>query len=179
MKLLILILSMFLSPVDETNKTTAPKAQLVPELSVFEPLLGKTFRGEFVGSTPEKPVYDVSKWERAMNGKAIRVLHSVNDGAYGGETIIMWDAKEKKIGFWYFTTEGFFTQGHFEINGKVWTSTEKVTGNANGITEVKATSTLADDGSLHVSSQYLTNGKWEKGHEIKYQSAPDAEVKFK
>lgn len=179
MKLYLLLFSLFIAPTDENITTEPPKPQLTPELSVFEPLVGKTFRGEFAGSTPEKPIYDVSKWERAMNGKAIRVLHSVNDGAYGGETIVMWDAKEKKIGFWYFTTEGFFTQGHFEINGKVWTSSEKVTGNANGITEVKATSTLADDGTLEVSSQYLTNGKWEKGHDIKYRVAPDAEVKFK
>lgn len=179
MKLYLLLFSLFIAPTDENITTEPPQPQLTPELSVFEPLVGKTFRGEFAGSTPEKPIYDVSKWERAMNGKAIRVLHSVNDGAYGGETIVMWDAKEKKIGFWYFTTEGFFTQGHFEINGKVWTSSEKVTGNANGITEVKATSTLADDGTLEVSSQYLTNGKWEKGHDIKYRVASDAEVKFK
>lgn len=179
MKSFLLLLCMFVVPVDETAKTDAPKPQLTPELSVFEPLVGKTFRGEFVGSTPEKPMFDVSKWERAMNGKAIRVLHSVNDGEYGGETVVMWDAKEKKIGFWYFTTAGFYTQGHFEIDGKKWTSVEKVTGNSQGITEVKATSFLEDDGTLKVSSQYLTNGKWEKGHEINYKTSPDAEVKFK
>lgn len=175
----LIAICFILPTTDETAPAVAPKSQLVPELSVFEPLVGKTFRGEFAGSTPEKPIYDISKWERTLNGKAIRVTHSVNEGEYGGETIVMWDAKEKKIGFWYFTTEGFFTQGYFEINGKIWTSTEKVTGNANGITEVKATSTLADDGTLEVNSQYLTNGKWENGHQIKYRVVPNAEVKFK
>jgi hypothetical protein len=30
-------------------------------------------------------MFDVSHWERAMNGRAIRMLHSVNDGEYGGD----------------------------------------------------------------------------------------------
>jgi hypothetical protein len=32
---------------------------------------------------------------------------------------------------------------------------------------------------LLVSSKYLSNGKWEKGHEIQYKPAPDAKVLFK
>ncbi len=148
-------------------------------LKVFQPLIGKTFRGEFADSTPLKPKFDVSRWERAMNGQAVRMLHSVNDGEYGGETIIMWDTASKSIRYWYFTTAGFHTEGTMDIQGDAWTSVEKVVGNANGITEVKATSQLSADGHLKVSSQYLSKGQWEKGHQIDYAPSPDASVVFK
>ena len=149
------------------------------QLKVFQPLVGKTFKGEFADSTPEKPMFDVSHWERAMNGQAIRILHSVNDGMYGGETILMWDSKQQKVAFWYFTTAGFYTQGTMDVDGEKWSSVEKVTGEEKGITEVKSTSELTADGKLVVKSQYLRNGKWEKGHEINYVESHDAKVVFK
>ncbi len=153
--------------------------ELQEHLKVFQPLVGKTFKGEFADSTPEKPMFDVSRWERAMNGQAIRILHSVNDGHYGGETILMWDSKQKKVAFWYFTTAGFYTQGTMDVADKKWSSVEKVTGEEQGITEVKSTSEVSADGKLIVKSQYLRNGKWEQGHEINYVEAPDAKVVFK
>ncbi len=174
---LAMLLTLMLS-VASTNEPVAPPA-LHEQLKVFEPLLGKTFRGEFANSTPDKPKFDVARWERAMNGQAIRILHSVNDGEYGGETILMWEPSKKSISYWYFTTAGFHTEGTMDVNGREWTSTEKVVGNANGITEVQATSKLNDASELTVSSKYLSNGQWEKGHEIQYKSAPDAKVVFK
>ena len=153
--------------------------ELSEHLKVFQPLVGKTFKGEFADSTPEKQKFDVSRWERALNGKAVRVLHSVNDGVYGGETIIMWDAKQERVAFWYFTTAGFQTQGTMVIDGTKWSSTEKVTGNEQGITEVRATSEFTSDGKLIVRSQYFHDGKWEKGHEINYAESSDAKVVFK
>lgn len=157
----------------------AGKEQLIPELKFFESLVGKTFRGEFANSTPEKPMFDVSRWERALNGRAIRLLHSVNDGEYGGETLVMWDPETKQLRSWYFTTAGFHTEGSFSIAGTRLISTEKVTGNENGITEVRATSELTPSGQLTVKSEYFAQGKWVPGHSITYHEAPDAKVVFK
>ncbi len=168
---------LFLSP--QTSSKPEPQPTLHEQLKIFEPLLGKTFRGEFADSTPEKPKVDVSRWERAMNGQAVRILHSVNHGEYGGETIIMWDKEKKSIAYWYFTTAGFHTEGTMMSADNEWTSTEKVVGNASGITEVKATSQFTSDGKLIVRSQYLSKGKWEKGHEVTYHPSPDAKVVFK
>jgi hypothetical protein len=167
--------------VQDLPKSNQPAGlqTLNEHLKIFEPLVGKTYRGEFASSTPEKPVFDVSRWERAMNGQAVRILHSVNDGEYGGETILMWDSNRNKVAFWYFTTAGFHTEGTMEIDGKVWTSTEKVTGEANGVTEVKASSEVTPEGGFIMKSEYFRNGAWEKGHEIHYKLAPDAEVRFK
>jgi len=64
----------------------AEKPSLDEHLEPFRPVLGKTWKGHFKNSTPEKPQVDVARWERALNGKAIPVLHSINDGVYGGES---------------------------------------------------------------------------------------------
>lgn len=152
---------------------------LAEPLKAFAPLLGKTWKGEFANSTAEKPIFDVARWERALNGKAVRVLHSVNDGAYGGETIITWDAKKKGLVYWYFTTAGFRTEGTMKHVDGQWIGHEIVAGAAGGITEVKSTSKLLPDGRLQVKAEYLKDGKWGLGREVHYKEAPEAKVIFK
>ena len=107
---------------------------LSKNLKVFEPYIGKTYEGEFAESTPEKPVFDVQYWERILNGNGIKITHSVNDGEYGGESIIMWDLKSESLQSWYFTTAGFYTEATVTFEDKKVVSIEKVTGNQNGIT---------------------------------------------
>src|SRR2546425_11963540 len=87
------------------------KSSLDEHLEPFRPFLGKTWKGYFKDSTLEKPQMDVARWERALNGKAVRVVHSVNNGVYGGESIILWDDKKKSLVFYYFTTADFYTTG--------------------------------------------------------------------
>jgi hypothetical protein len=157
----------------------AETASLHPKLEALRPFLGKTFRGEFANSTPEKPVVDVSHWERALNGNAIRSLHSINDGAYGGEMIIYWDEERQTIAYYYFTTAGFHTTGTMTVENGRFTSFEKVIGSADGITEVRGTGTINDDGTMTSSSEYLKNGEWVPGHGATYHEAPDAKVVFK
>jgi hypothetical protein len=148
-------------------------------LKPFAPLLGKTWKGEFKNSTPEKPLFDVARWERALNGKAVRVLHSFNDGVYGGETLILWDAKKNTLAYWYFTTAGFRTEGTMKYEDGQWTTHEVVAGAAGGITEVRAKSKILSDGRLHVKSEYLKDGAWTAGREVYYQVSPEAKVTFK
>jgi hypothetical protein len=159
-------------PADSSDTLAEP-------LKVFAPLVGKTWKGEFKSSTPEKPVFDVSRWERALNGQAIRVLHSVNNGAYGGETLILWDGEKKALTYWYFTTAGFRTEGTMKPEKGGWSAHETVHGAAGGITEVRSTSKLLDDGRLQVKAEYRKDGKWSGGREVTYQVAPDAKVVFK
>ncbi len=161
------------------SQARAEEPTLAKELAGLQPVIGKVFRGEFSNSTPEKPMVDISSYERVLNGKAVRMLHSVNDGQYGGETIFMWDDQQKKVVYWYFTTAGFTTQGTLELGKNQWTSLEEVKGNANGITKVRATTTLKDDGGLHVKSEYYTGEKWTPGHEVNYAPSKDAKVVFK
>lgn len=154
-------------------------SDLNEHLSFFKPLCGKTYRGEFAQSTPEKPQVDIMRVERAMNGQAVRIVHSVNDGAYGGESILMWDKETKKLRFWYFTTAGFFTTGTMETRDNQWTTVEKVTGNAGGVTEVRSTSIVEKDGRMTRKSEMFREGKWTPGHVIRYAESPGSTVRFK
>jgi hypothetical protein len=153
--------------------------KLAEPLKPFAPLLGKTWKGEFNTSTPQKPLFDVARWERALNGQAIRVLHSVNDGIYGGETLITWDARKKALTYWYFTTAGFRTEGTMKHQNGQWMGHEIVAGASNGITEVKSTSKLLPDGRLQVKAEYLKDGKWSAGREVIYAVTPKAKVIFR
>ena len=152
---------------------------LSEHLKVFEGHIGKTYKGEFSNSTKEKPVFDISHWERILNGMAIRIMHSVNEGEYGGESIITWSAEKNSLVSSYFTTAGFTTNAvlHFEDNKLI--SIEDVVGNENGITKVKAIIEFLTNGDLRNSSKYLMNDVWVDGHTIYYKEAPNAKVVFK
>jgi hypothetical protein len=152
---------------------------LNPRLEPLRPLLGKTWKGVFKGSKPEKPTIDVQRWERALNGQAVRLLHSINEGTYGGETLFLWNDKSKTVEYYYFTTAGFMTTGTLEVKeGKIQTH-EQVKGDAGGVTEIRATSEMLPEGKLHVKAEYLKNGQWTLGHEVTYQEDPASQVVFK
>lgn len=148
-------------------------------LKPLAPFLGKTWRGVFKESTPEKPMHDVAKWERALNGQAVRIVHSVNDGIYGGETFLVWDSKKQSLVFSYFTTAGFYTTGTARVEDGALVSHEFVTGNSEGITEVKAKSAILPDGTMKSQASYFRNGAWEDGHEILYREDPSAQIVFR
>ncbi len=168
-----LALSVLVSPAAALEET------LDPNLEPLRPFLGKTFRGEFADSTPEKPVVDVVRYERAMNGKAVRSLHSINDGEYGGETLIYWDSERKTLAFFYLTTAGFRTEGTIIATERKFSSLETVKGNAGGVTEVRGTATLHEDGTMTVVADYKRGDTWQKARETLYKPSPSAVVKFR
>lgn len=155
------------------------KGELDSNLEPLRPFLGRTWRGAFKDSTPDKPVIDIAVWERALNGKAVRIIHSINDGLYGGESIIHWDVARKTLAYHYFTTAGFHTTGTMTCADKTITAMEKVIGNTNGITEVRSTYHLQPDGTLLNKSEYLKGSVAAGGREVLYREAPAAIVKFK
>jgi len=166
--ILIFIIGLLISQNNEMNN-------LSKNLKVFEPYIGKTYKGEFSKSTPEKTIFDVQYWERILNGNGIKITHSVNDG----ESIIMWDLKSKSLQSWYFTTAGFYTEATVTFEDKKVVSIEKVTGNQNGITKIKSIVQLLPNGEMHSKAQYFQEGKWIDGHEIYYKEDPEAKIIFK
>ena len=70
-------------------------AEIDPRLAPLQPLVGKTWRGELSPPGAAKPVVDVSRFELILNGRAVRSVHSINDGEYGGETLFTWDDEKK------------------------------------------------------------------------------------
>ena len=157
----------------------ARPVELDAHLAPLKSLAGKTWRGVFPNSKPDKPVVDVSRFEVALNGKAVRNLHSINDGEYGGETLMVWDKEKQAIVYYYFTTAGFYTTGTIRPEEGSFTSHEVVKGDADGVAEVRATFRVLPDGRLHAHTEYLKQGKWVEGRDMHYVEAPDAKVKFK
>ena len=170
-----LVVALLIAPPAFANEAGV----LDEHLEALLPFIGKTWRGEFKDSKPDKPTIDVARWERALNGKAVRVLHSINDGIYGGESIIHWDSEKKQITYHYFSTAGFYNFGTMTITNQVITAVENVIGNKEGTTEVRSTYELRPDGTLLNKSQYLKNTESAGSREVLYKEDPKAEVKFK
>jgi hypothetical protein len=160
--------------------TSAAEPVLHPQLELFRPFLDSHWQGDLTEPGKEKKTIDRSVWSRTLNGQAIKTIHSVNDGEYGGETMIFWDQKQQKIAYYYFTTAGFYTHGtmSYDEKSKRIEALENVENNAQGITQVRSFSVLNPDGTLQVSSEYLQNGQWVKGHSALYKRLPHTEVKF-
>lgn len=149
-----------------------PNEHLLP----LAPLVGKTWRGEFAGSTPEQPMVDVQRWEWALGGQAIKIVHSLNDGAYGGESIVLWDTEHERLIYFYFTTQGFYTTGTMAAEDGFFVTHEEVSGAAGGVTAVRSTSRILSDGQIEVRTEFLRNGAWGPGREVIYVEDPTAEL---
>lgn len=151
---------------------------LAPELAIFEPYLG-TWEAEFPSREGQPKIIDVSHWERALNGKALKTKHSINDGAYGGESFMFWDTNVKQIRFYYFTTADFYTTGTIEAQGDgSFVAYEDVTGEsekAKGITKVRSTSELLGD-KMVVATSYLKHGEWTKPEKRVYRRSTKSVV---
>lgn len=174
----ILILLATFAVASVVHAVAGEKESLDENLEPLRPLLGKTWKGEMKGSTAGKPVVDIQRWERALNGKAVRILHSINQGAYGGESLVLWDASKKSVVYYYFTTAGFMTSGTMTLkDGKLLTH-ENVNGDAGGITEARATTEIGKDGSYHVVSDYLKDGKWVPGRDVTYKEDSSEKIIF-
>jgi hypothetical protein len=157
----------------------AGAAEMNPHLAPLAPLLGKTFRGVVSPPGAANPAVDVQRFELALNGQAVHNRHSVNDGAYGGETFIVWEEARQSLVSYYFTTAGFYTTGTLRVEDGAFVFHEVVKGAAGGVTEVEARSRVLPDGRLHVKARHLKDGQWVDARETDYVEDPQAVVRFK
>lgn len=154
--------------------------QLHAKLEPFRPYLNQHWRGDLTQPGKTEKVIDRSLWSRALNGQAIKTVHSINDGEYGGESFIFWDEAKQSLAYYYFTTAGFYTHGTMEFNvqsGEI-VALENVENNQNGITQVKSFSRILPDGTLQTKSSYLQNGNWVDGHSATYQPVAAQPIRF-
>ncbi len=153
---------------------------LHPKLEPLRPYLNQHWQGDLTQPGTDTAVIDRSLWSRALNGQAIKTVHSVNDGQYGGESFIFWDEAKQSLAYYYFTTAGFYTHGTMQFDAQVGEiiAVEKVENNQNGITEVKSFSRIMPDGKMKVKSSYLQNGNWIEGHSATYQPVAAQPIRF-
>ena len=165
MKHLILLLSLVL--VTPVFATDSPHEKL----TVFSPFIG-TWKAQFDDDTT-----DVSNWEWIMGGKALRIMHSINDGNYGGEALLHWNTDKEAITYRYVTTATFYTEGTITPTENGFDAHEIVFGNMGGITETRSSYSL-EEGEMRVWSQFLKDGEWAEKTQATYVKAADAEVRF-
>jgi hypothetical protein len=173
------LISITISVAVASSMAAAGQPALDSHLEFLQPWLDKTFKSE--GKTPGsgKPTTDVVRWERALNGSAVRIMHSLNEGAYGGEVIVRWDEEKQAVCYHYFTTDTFWTEGTMNFKDGKIRSHEFVKGKAGGVTEVRATLDMQPDGSYLQKSEFLKDGNWSPGREALYQPDPAARVIFR
>lgn len=162
-----------------TTTALAQQPTLHPQLEVFRPYLDTYWQGELTAPGSEEKQVDRSHWSRVLNGMGIKTVHAINDGVYGGESIIFWDEAKQSLAYYYFTTAGFYTHGTMRFDATTGSiiAQETVENNENGITEVQSSSTISGD-TLRVQSRYLKNGEWVPGHSVEYQRVTATPIKF-
>ncbi|HEX9808787.1 MAG TPA: hypothetical protein VGC25_04190, partial [Alphaproteobacteria bacterium] len=69
--------SRFMALLLVLTSAIASAAEPSPHLEPFQPFVGKTWKALV---DPEKGVHDVARWELALGGQVVRILHSVGDG---------------------------------------------------------------------------------------------------
>ncbi len=77
-----------------------------------------------------------------------------------------WDEAKQAVAYDYFTTADFTTRGTMTFkDGKILTH-EVVSGNAGGITEVRAEFAMRRDGTYQVKAEHLKDGVQSPGREV-------------
>ncbi len=130
-------------------------------------LAGHTFASEAVDASQAPS--DVSTWAFDLGGRVLVNRHALSDGSYGGVTHIYRNAKTGALDYVYVTSAGFHTTGSFTVlpDGG-WTAEEAVTGHKD-ITRVRSTGRLRADGTMRLTSEYLSRGVWSPGRDVIYR----------
>ena len=174
MKRILLILV----PIIFISGQTKSKTFLSEHLNGMKPFIGNTYKGNFINSTKENPMIDIISFERALNGNAVKVTHSVNNGEYGGETMVMWNPENGELQSWYFTSAGSLIIQNVQIKKDTFISIENVERNQNGITKVKTIIEVLHGNQIKKRTKYLMNNLWKDGSETIYKKVHDHKPVF-
>ena len=168
----------FLLPALIVSAQTKSEPPLSDHLIEMKPFIGNTYKGDFINSTKENPMFDVLSFERALNGNAIKVIHSVNNGEFVGETMVMWNPEKGGLQSWYFTSAGSLTIQNVQIKKDTFITIENVEKNQNAITKVKTIIEVLHGNQIKKRTKYLMNNLWKDGSETIYKKVYDHKPVF-
>jgi hypothetical protein len=89
-----------------------PQQHTTPDFRPLEFLVGHCW----VGTFPDGKATDKHCFEWVFDRKFIRDRHVVRNGPtpYAGETLYGWDPEKKRVGFWYWSSDGEILTGGVE-----------------------------------------------------------------
>jgi len=134
--------------------TPQPK---VPDFRPLEFLVGHCW----VGAFPDRKATDEHCFEWVFDRKFIRDRHVVlnGDAPYAGETLYGWDAEKRRLGFWYWNSEGEVLVGAVEYRpDSIVFPTKHVTD--KGTMELRATWTRTSERSYRVEQSQRAGEAW-------------------
>lgn len=140
-------------------------------MAPFAALAGKAWRGQGVGPNGQ-PIVDIARYEMILGGRAFQSTHRLEDGSYGGRTVIFYDEGAKKHIFHYFTTAGFHTTGEIAPTDTGFVAVEKVEGHPEFV-EVRSEAFFEDGVIRVVSSHVAKDGTASEGEELIYREIDD------
>ena len=151
------------------SQTVATAAQK-EKFGVLADLVGRTFRGEPTDSSAGS-VADIQLWLWSDDGETLIIKHRLEDGSYGGDSIVTKNSETGKLSYIYNTNAGFSTQGDFTLDGKGhWEAVEDVSGQSD-VTKVRSRGYIREDGAMISNSEYLKNGEWVPGNSFIYHES--------
>lgn len=121
------------------------------------PLIGRTWRGANIA---QDGVEDIVRWEWAVGGHAVRAVHAVNGGAYGGETLVFPDADTGGLIFHYFTSGGFHTTGTIRPAADGSLEIEETVHGLDDIESLRSVIRIAGDGTYTSRGLVEQEGRW-------------------
>ena len=154
------------------------KPFLSEKIQGFEVFIGKYFKGETFNSTKTKLISEVIHFKRILNGQAIRIVHSINEGEFGGESIITWNQENNILESVYFSTGGNIKHSMVTLKENTITLVEDVSKNQNSIKKVKTTYYLNSYGQLKKETKYYINNMWIFSHNSNYTESKSSEIIF-
>ncbi|WP_050808373.1 hypothetical protein [Asticcacaulis biprosthecium] len=131
--------------------------------AAFAPLeawAGKTWRGTGNGPAGGAKIQDVQQWQWDLGGHAIRIIHSVNDGAYAGESVLFPAPDGDGFVYTYVTTGGFYTTGVIRPAGQNAYVAEETVHGVPGLGKLRSEGELGADGVYRVRSSMEKDGQW-------------------
>jgi hypothetical protein len=113
----------------------------------------------WIGNFPDGKSTDEHCFEWVFDRKFIRDHHVVRGGApYEGESLYGWDPVAKRLGLWYWNSDGEILQGHVEYKPEGIVFPLAYT-TPSGTVQLRAIWTRTDEG-YHIVHSQLANGQW-------------------
>ena len=133
-----------------------PQAR-TPDFRPLEFLVGDCW----VGTFPDGKQTDEHCFEWVYDRKFIRDRHVVRNGKapYAGETLYGWDAKAKRLAFWYWNSDGEVMVGTVEYRGDSITFPTRYETD-KGTIELRATWTRTGPDSYRVEHSQRAGEAW-------------------
>ena len=135
-------------------QTPQPKT---PDFRPLEFLVGSCW----VGTFPDGKATDQHCFEWVFDRKFIRDRHVVRNGKgpYSGETIYGWDPEKKRLGFWYWNSEGDVILGAVEYRPESIVFPTRIV-SEKGTVEIRATWTRTGPDSYRVEQAHRAGEEW-------------------